>query len=179
MAYLHDIESIRAAWPIERILNDLGFDVVRGRSRCPLCDPQKSRDRKDAMSIKGDLWHCFRCGEGGDVFDLFRKTHGVRFREALEALCASSGIMPTAIGYRASRLPRVSRKRIEGLIRSNWSGMNSLIKRERDAAIAQSRACKSTEDALWDSVEAEAVALRRWNELDAVTQELMFYLQRR
>jgi DNA primase len=60
--------------------------------RCPWHqdkDPSLSVDRE-----KG-LYHCFGCGESGDVFALVEKMKGVGFREALEYLKPHVGILPT------------------------------------------------------------------------------------
>ncbi len=39
----------------------------RWRGMCPLCG---NGARSGAFSCREDLWHCFSCGEGGDVIDL-------------------------------------------------------------------------------------------------------------
>ncbi|MCK9248588.1 MAG: DNA primase [Solirubrobacteraceae bacterium] len=56
---------------------------------CPFHD-----DRSPSLSVKPDdkLFHCFGCGEGGDLFAFVEKTEGVDFVGALELLADRAGI---------------------------------------------------------------------------------------
>ncbi|MGX6448926.1 DNA primase, partial [Patulibacter sp. S7RM1-6] len=56
---------------------------------CPFHD-----ERSPSMSIKGDekLFHCFGCGEGGDVFRWVELTEGVDFQGAVQLLAERAGI---------------------------------------------------------------------------------------
>lgn len=38
------------------------------------------------------LWHCFGCGEGGDVISFVQKLHGMGFAEAVEHLAGRAGV---------------------------------------------------------------------------------------
>ncbi len=38
------------------------------------------------------FWHCFGCGEGGDVYTFYQKIEGVDFRDALKELAARAGV---------------------------------------------------------------------------------------
>ncbi len=171
-----DIEQIRSNWPVERLLEDLGYSVQKGRSRCPLCDSLKNRQRADAMSVSRDGWCCFRCGEKGDVFSLYCLVHGVRFGEALKALYSGDEEL-RSLGTGAPRVPRVSPNRIKDLVRDNWERMNRLIQRSRDAKIAQAQAVHDMggPDPLWDCVEADVLAERQWDMLDAAATAILYY----
>lgn len=40
---------------------------------CPICGSGKGENGTGAFSLKGNLWHCFSCNEGGDIFDLYAR----------------------------------------------------------------------------------------------------------
>ncbi len=44
------------------------------------------------VSDEKQIYHCFGCGEGGNVFNFFMKFDGLTFREAVEMLAARSGV---------------------------------------------------------------------------------------
>ena len=52
----------------------------RGKYNCPLCHSGNRRNGTGAFSIdrrNPTQWHCFSCGEGGDIFDLIGKHEGL------------------------------------------------------------------------------------------------------
>lgn len=53
---------------------------------CPFC-PSK-RTALNVIPDKG-IWHCFDCGDGGDVFTFVMRRDGVTFRDAVETVNAT------------------------------------------------------------------------------------------
>lgn len=70
----------------------------RGRTSCPVHGGQK-----DNLSYNDRVWHCFVCGEGGDVISLVQKIFEIDFATALKKLSEDFGI----------RLDTESREEIE------------------------------------------------------------------
>jgi len=74
---LRTIEEAKARVPVEDLaakhteLHRSG-DGLRGP--CPV----HKGDNPEAFSVSPDkgLWHCFSCGEGGDVVELYQRLHG-------------------------------------------------------------------------------------------------------
>lgn len=64
---------------------------------CPFHD-----DHKPSMNVvpQKQIFHCFSCGAGGDVFTFVQKFHKMEFREALEYLAERAGISLTRRGKR-------------------------------------------------------------------------------
>jgi len=71
-----DFRAARAQVRLVEVLDLLGFapcwrraDQVRGR--CPVHRSQTPRCRSFAAHLGRGVWHCFRCGAGGNVLDLW------------------------------------------------------------------------------------------------------------
>ena len=71
---------------VERITTH-SRDGEAGKYICPLCGSGKRHNGTGAFSIDSKnptQWHCFSCGEGGDVFDLIGKYEGLKeYRDKL------------------------------------------------------------------------------------------------
>jgi DNA primase len=95
MTFRELTENIRDASPINEILVERNIElrcVSQGwMCRCPL--PEHT-DTNPSFSISADgcLFHCFGCGQGGDVFRLVELLDGVNFLAARKTLAKRSGI---------------------------------------------------------------------------------------
>jgi DNA primase catalytic core len=89
-----DIVSLFDSFGVELTAKGKGF-----AGRCPWHD-----DKEPSLSVDREkgLYHCFGCGESGDVVSLVQKVRSVGFREALEFLRTQAG-SPPSNGKRASR----------------------------------------------------------------------------
>jgi DNA primase len=71
-----DFREARGQIRLVEVLDLIGFapcwrwqDQVRGR--CPLHRSRGPRSRSFAAHLGRGVWHCFRCGAGGNVLDLW------------------------------------------------------------------------------------------------------------
>lgn len=71
-----DFREARAQVPLSEVFDLIGFaprwrsgDEVRGP--CPVHRARTSRSRSFAANLQKGVWHCFRCGAGGNVLDLW------------------------------------------------------------------------------------------------------------
>lgn len=59
----------------------------------PLCHSGTGKNKTGAFSVRGNKWHCFSCGEKGDIFDLYGKINAVTdYNEQFKGLCRLYGI---------------------------------------------------------------------------------------
>lgn len=65
----------------------------RGTYICPLCHNGEGPDG-DGITVKPGTTHlhCFKCGFGGDIVDLYKAEHGLETKEALDALYSLFGL---------------------------------------------------------------------------------------
>lgn len=64
-----------------------GVEVKRGKALCPF-----HGDRHPSMLVADDHYHCFACGEHGDVIDFTAKFHGLSLYDAAKKLAYDIGI---------------------------------------------------------------------------------------
>jgi DNA primase len=71
-----DFAEARARLPLAAVLDLLGFvPQSRGgqqlRGPCPVHGSRSSASRSFAAHLGKNVWHCFRCGAGGNALDLW------------------------------------------------------------------------------------------------------------
>lgn len=87
----------------ERIRNEVSFADVLGRytrtnkpghNRAMWFCPFHDDVRKPAMSVDLDrqVWHCFVCDMGGDIFDFVMQKENLTFKEAVRLVCEQYGV---------------------------------------------------------------------------------------
>ncbi|WP_084102206.1 DNA primase [Demequina sp. NBRC 110051] len=99
-----DIAQVRERAPIEDIigqhvaLKPAGVGSVKGL--CPFHD-----ERSPSFHVRpgAGRWHCFGCGEGGDVIEFVMRMDGLPFAEAVEYLAERAGV---TLRYEAGGGPR-------------------------------------------------------------------------
>lgn len=88
-----DVEAVRERVRIDEVvgarvqLKTAGVGALKGL--CPFHD-----ERSPSFNVRPQVgrYHCFGCGEGGDVIDFVMKVDGLAFGEAVEYLAGRAGI---------------------------------------------------------------------------------------
>jgi DNA primase len=63
-----------------------------GKSLTGLCPFHKEKTPSFHVSSERGTYHCFGCGEGGDIFSFIQKVDGVDFKTALKMLAEKAGV---------------------------------------------------------------------------------------
>ncbi len=92
MADRSDVEAIKARVDIVSLISrylTLTKSGTRYKGHCPF---HKDDNPSFYVDPEKGLWHCFGCGEGGDLFAFLMKIERISFPEALERLAAEAGV---------------------------------------------------------------------------------------
>ncbi len=80
------IDEIRNSNNILDVVSQYVVLKRSGRSYSGLCPFHKEKSPSFYVSPDKQIFHCFGCGEGGDVFGFIRKIENITFKEAVETL---------------------------------------------------------------------------------------------
>jgi DNA primase len=64
----------------------------QGQEYVGLCPFHSEKSPSFTVSREKQLWYCFGCSEGGDLFDFIMKAEAVDFRQALKVLADRAGV---------------------------------------------------------------------------------------
>lgn len=63
------------------------FFNMQGAALCPF-----HKEKTASFRINGRFWHCFGCGESGELIKFVRKKYGLNYDAALDAICRDFGL---------------------------------------------------------------------------------------
>ncbi len=93
-----DWDRVRDASDIVRVVGEHVRLKPKGREYVGLCPFHDDHNPSMGVVPAKQIFHCFVCGTGGDVFTFVRKFHKMDAREALEHLAERAGITLTPRG---------------------------------------------------------------------------------
>lgn len=93
MAYQReDIERVRAATNLVELVGEVTKVKKSGRNVMAVCPFHQEKTPSMSVDAARGLYHCFGCGESGDLFRFVEQTQGLGFSDALELLARRAGV---------------------------------------------------------------------------------------
>lgn len=87
-----DIQKVREASDLVAIIGERTPVKQRGRDFWCCCPLHNEKTPSFKIDPAMQLWHCFGCGEGGDIFGFLMKTEDLSFPEAVRKLAERAHI---------------------------------------------------------------------------------------
>ncbi len=144
------VERIRAAARLEELIGERTELRRKGRRLFGLCPLHDENTPSLSVDVEEQLWHCFGCRRGGDVFGWVMETERVDFLEAMRFLARKYGVeweepTPAMLERRALELA------VEGLLAGiarrvaldfpGSAGENYVAERGVDGEVARAAGC--------------------------------------
>ncbi|MDQ7063874.1 MAG: DNA primase [candidate division KSB1 bacterium] len=86
------VEEVRMASDIVDVVSDYVALKQKGRNFFGLCPFHPEKTPSFSVNPEKQIFHCFGCGTGGNVFTFIMKEEGVNFPEAVRILAKRAGI---------------------------------------------------------------------------------------
>ena len=100
MSSAGSVADIKSRLPVAEIVGETVTLKRAGSTWKGLCPFHVEKTPSFTVSPERESWHCFGCGEHGDIFTFVMKRDGIDFREALGRLAERAGVELSAAGAR-------------------------------------------------------------------------------
>ncbi len=123
------IEEIKSKIDIVDFISEYLRLKPAGTSFKALCPFHKEKTPSFFVSPERQIWHCFGCGAGGDIFTFLMKIEGIDFPEALRILAKRAGVKLKPTDSRAVS----QRTKLLDILKSSAEFYHQLLKKDASA----------------------------------------------
>ena len=131
---------------VKEYLPELKKAGISWKARCPF---HQEKTPSFTVSPEKQIWHCFGCGKGGDIFGFIKEIEGLEFVEALRILAKRAGV---ELKKQDPKLEN-ERSRLLDILRLSATWYHQVLLRAKTANIArdyvEKRKINTETAALW------------------------------
>ncbi len=106
------IDEIKSNNDIVEVISQYVVLKRSGRNYFGLCPFHKEKSPSFSVSPDKQIFHCFGCGVGGNVFHFISKIENINFRESVELLAERAGILLPSIDSQGDDRKAQLKKRV-------------------------------------------------------------------
>ncbi|MDP2873032.1 MAG: DNA primase [Bacillota bacterium] len=88
------VDEVRSSTDIVELIGESVALRRRGRNHLGLCPFHNEKTASFTVSAEKQIFYCFGCGAGGDVFSYVQKKQGLTFPESVRLLAERAGLRP-------------------------------------------------------------------------------------
>lgn len=106
---MDDVDQIKQKIDVGDLVGSYIAVKRAGRNLKALCPFHNEKTPSFVISPERQIWHCFSCGKGGDIFTFVEEYERVDFSEALKLLADRAGVKLTKNVFRTQQEEKKSR----------------------------------------------------------------------
>lgn len=133
MSSVGTVAEIKSRLPVAEIVAETVTLKRAGSTWKGLCPFHTEKTPSFTVSPERETWHCFGCGEHGDIFTFVMKRDGIEFREALGRLAERAGV---EVSPRAAGEDR-QRRRLRDALETAIAWYREVLRQARQAEPAR------------------------------------------
>ncbi|MFA4871820.1 MAG: DNA primase [Patescibacteria group bacterium] len=96
-----EIDEIKSKIDLVELISEYVKLIPAGANSRALCPFHNEKTPSFMVNREKQIWRCFGCGEGGDIFSFLMKIEGLEFVDALKILAQRAGVPLKTVNYQA------------------------------------------------------------------------------
>lgn len=141
-----EIQKVREASDLVALMGERSPMRRKGRDFWCCCPLHNEKTPSCKVDPSTQLWHCFGCGEGGDIFGYLMKVEGMSFPESVQFLADKAHIPLSRSGQNDGGAAHSKKARLKKICAETADFYHMQLMRVKNAATDAARAYLSGRD---------------------------------